>query len=99
MQFEIRNNKNRDILSEKRESGMALKKREFTPESGTVDTCALSYSSLPSRWTTESAFHSDIKCHLWDALNHAEVAARRLFPQISPPLSIARYSFIQRGEK
>ena len=28
--------KKRDILSEKRESGMALKKREFTPESGTV---------------------------------------------------------------
>ena len=27
-----------DILSEKRESGMALKKREFTPESGNVDT-------------------------------------------------------------
>ena len=32
--------KKRDILSEKRESGMALKKREFTPESGTVDTYA-----------------------------------------------------------
>ena len=30
--------KKRDILSEKRESGMVLKKREFTPESGTVDT-------------------------------------------------------------
>ena len=30
--------KKRYILSEKRESGMALKKREFTPESGTVDT-------------------------------------------------------------
>ena len=29
--------KKRDILSEKRESGMALTKREFTPESGTVD--------------------------------------------------------------
>ena len=29
--------KKRDILSEKRESGMALKKREFTPESGTVE--------------------------------------------------------------
>ena len=28
----------RDILSQKRESGMTLKKREFTPESGTVDT-------------------------------------------------------------
>ena len=27
----------RDILSEKRESGMALKMREFTPESGNVD--------------------------------------------------------------
>ena len=31
-------NKKRDILSEKRESGMALKKREYTPESGNVDT-------------------------------------------------------------
>ena len=28
----------RDILSEKRESGMVLKKREFTPENGSVDT-------------------------------------------------------------
>ena len=30
--------KKQDILSEKRESGMALKKREFTSESGNVDT-------------------------------------------------------------
>ena len=30
--------KKRDILSEKRESVMALKKHEFTPESGSVDT-------------------------------------------------------------
>ena len=36
-QLEIRQKK-RYILSEKRESGMALKKHEFTPESGTVDT-------------------------------------------------------------
>ena len=37
--FPTRNTpKKRDILSEKRESGMALKKREFTAESGTVDT-------------------------------------------------------------
>ena len=37
--FPTRNtHKKRDILSGKRESGMALKKREFTPESGTVDT-------------------------------------------------------------
>ena len=37
--FPTRNTpKKRDILSEKRESGMALKKREFTSESGTVDT-------------------------------------------------------------
>ena len=36
-QLQIRKKK-RDILSEKRESGMALKKREFTPESGSVDT-------------------------------------------------------------
>ena len=35
--IEIRKKK-RDILSEKRESGMALKKREFTPKSGSVDT-------------------------------------------------------------
>ena len=32
--------KKRDFLSEKRESGMTLKKREFTPESGSVDTYA-----------------------------------------------------------
>ena len=39
--FLTRNMQNkRDILSEKRESGMALKKLEFTPESGTVDTYA-----------------------------------------------------------
>ena len=36
-QLEIQRKK-RDILSEKRESGMVLKKREFTPESGSVDT-------------------------------------------------------------
>ena len=37
--FPTRNTqKKRDILSKKRESGMTLKKREFTPESGTVDT-------------------------------------------------------------
>ena len=37
--FPTRNTqKKRDILSEKRESGMVLKKRDFTPESGTVDT-------------------------------------------------------------
>ena len=37
--FSTRNTpKKRYILSEKRESGMALKKRAFTPESGTVDT-------------------------------------------------------------
>ena len=30
--------KKRDILSEKRESRMVLKKSEFTPESGSVDT-------------------------------------------------------------
>ena len=30
--------KKRDILSEKRENGMALKKRDFMPESGNVDT-------------------------------------------------------------
>ena len=37
-QLEIRNKKKRDILSEKRDC--AKKKREFTPESGTVDTYA-----------------------------------------------------------
>ena len=37
--------KKRDFLSEKRESEMALKKHEFTPESGNVDTsrCRLMY--------------------------------------------------------
>ena len=37
--------KKRDILSEKRESGMMLKKREFTPESGSVDTYAIGVST------------------------------------------------------
>ena len=50
LQLEIRQKK-RDILSEKRESGMALNRREFTPESGTVDTMlpypSYSSSSLP----------------------------------------------------
>ena len=36
--------KKRDILSQKRESGMTLKKREFTPKSGTVDTYAYASS-------------------------------------------------------
>ena len=36
--FQLEIHKKRDILSEKRESGMALKKRVFTPESGNVDT-------------------------------------------------------------
>ena len=37
--FQTRNmQKKRDILSEKQESGMALKKLEFSPESGNVDT-------------------------------------------------------------
>ena len=34
-------------MSEKRESGMALKKRESTPESGTVDTYDRPLSRLP----------------------------------------------------
>ena len=38
--------KKRDIFSEKRESGMVLKKREFTPESGTVDTYGGQWSEL-----------------------------------------------------
>ena len=37
--FPTRNTQEKwDILSEKRESGVALKKRESTPESGNVDT-------------------------------------------------------------
>ena len=40
--------KKRDILSEKRESGMALKKREFTPESGNVDTYEFSVRTCKS---------------------------------------------------
>ena len=46
-QLEIRKKK-RDILSEKRESGMALKKLEFTPESGTVHTIHASVNHPPS---------------------------------------------------
>ena len=33
--------KKRDILTENRESGMALEKWDFTPESGNVDTYAI----------------------------------------------------------
>ena len=47
-QLEIRKKKKkkkRDILSEQRENGMALKKREFTPESGSVDTYAMALIS------------------------------------------------------
>ena len=45
--FQTRNTKKkRDILSEKRESGMALKKREFTPESGSVDTYVITIVML-----------------------------------------------------
>ena len=40
-EFHLTLKRARDISSEKRESGMALKKREFTPESGSVDTYAL----------------------------------------------------------
>ena len=50
--FSTRNTpKKRDILSEKRESGMAVKKREFTPESGIVETYAVrqAYSIFFSR--------------------------------------------------
>ena len=41
--------KKRDILSEKRESGMALKMREFTPESGSVDTYVILTTHASSR--------------------------------------------------
>ena len=34
------------MLIEKRESGMALKKREFTPESGNVDTYAIDSENI-----------------------------------------------------
>ena len=56
--FPTRNTqKKRDILSEKRESGIVLTKRKFTPESGTVDTGSLNiidiYSNIqPSRLFT-----------------------------------------------
>ena len=45
-QFEIRQKK-RDILREKRESGITLKKLEFTPKSGNVDT----YGKVPDHGT------------------------------------------------
>ena len=38
--------KKRDILSEKRESVMVLKKREFTPESSDVDAYSLRHNVL-----------------------------------------------------
>ena len=45
--------KKRDILSEKRESGMSLKKREFTPESGNVDTYANTIEDILTAWQNE----------------------------------------------
>ena len=48
--FPTRNTqKKRDILSKKRESGMTLKKREFRPESGTVDTYGMYLITKQSR--------------------------------------------------
>ena len=44
--------KKRDILSEKRESGMALKKRELAPESGNTDT----YANMMSSQTSNGSF-------------------------------------------
>ena len=44
-QLEIRTKK-RDILNQKRESGMTLKKREFMPEGGSVDTYGKSKQKL-----------------------------------------------------
>ena len=35
-----------DILNEKREGGMTLKKREFTPESGNVDTYVTTFNAV-----------------------------------------------------
>ena len=49
--------KKRDILSEKRESGMALKNREFTPESGTVDTYVFHFDHVSSPFHTALTFH------------------------------------------
>ena len=47
--FPTRNSQNkRDILSEKLERGMSLKKREFTPESGNVDSHDSMYRSKQS---------------------------------------------------
>ena len=57
-QLEIRQKK-RDILSEKRESGMGLKKREFTPVSSTVD------SQTPMNLTlrpASSGFDQALEC-------------------------------------
>ena len=60
--FPTRNTqKKQDILSQERESGMTLKKREFTPESGTVDTYVMvrnrpELSTLSKACTQSSIF-------------------------------------------
>ena len=49
--FPTRNTqKKRDILSEKRESGIALKKLEFTLEIGTVDTYDIVFMLPAQHW-------------------------------------------------
>ena len=60
--FQTRNTqKKREFLSEKRESEMTLKKREFTPESGSVDTYGCSSLYLPT--APPSSYHSPSLFH------------------------------------
>ena len=51
-QLEIRRKK-RDILSEKLENGMVLKKREFTPESGNFDTYMMLDDKCITIWSSD----------------------------------------------
>ena len=60
-QPEIRKKK-RDILSEKRESGMALKKREFIPESGTVDTYGIAFCGCTAQCGNGYPYYTNWTC-------------------------------------
>ena len=53
--------KKRDVLSEKRESGMALKQRELTPESGNVDTYAVTSARRADPMSSSGIVNARIK--------------------------------------
>ena len=93
--------KKRDFLSEKRESGKTLKKREFTPESGSVDTYEIgkqlifvsitSQESLPVRRNRLSFKHalSLRSATVCSTINCFRLFVRYLFQTISTLLTVS----------